>query len=651
MSRINLYLFVLFIKLSLSYNCYDLKECESENVAFEDYACDAELACLGLTFSDGEIQCMGVHSCQNAYLFNVSILSGYAPFSLSNTLVTNIHTNLELWVPGYQAGYNLTIQCFAGSTCTANCLANGCDYLTVTCDSSSICNFNHSSIDTSVMYSNNNFPIVYHGFDALERISSDEAIANSHNVRCDLEQECAYIDNFTINYGLYCTAVSSCAFSTVYINITDTNTDDNDDTNNNTNITIYCSGMLSCYNVTFIVDNDVNNNLANDQSVTLICGAYRSCDDATIIGVEKIYALGHDSIRHTNIQSRPMYYSGIKRNNIMDVYVGNNGALDYGIGIIYCNQSDLCNVYCDTFGACKNLVIHCYGSCNVFCNESIVQDCPTVYQYNYSIPNYDTYTTTARFAMSTSMAGGNNDSANEKSTTEVGSETKKGSGSWDEETIIVGIIVVILSIACTALVVYTYIQWQQKKDKNARNTQNEKNVKIVKNDKQPHYDENIVPDHPNGGVIINNDAIVHHVTQATDEDVDNVQNLADIEPEPQDKHAYYLFLQQKYKIDDDHDGKQNIHVRGGSVQGSEGLVLQKVDENVDLNRLNSEGMEFESDSGSDTVGSDIFENTSNNYKDTKGLNSPTTKPQRHHTKKINASNSSSLKSNVSDTKY
>lgn len=81
----------------------------------------------------------------------------------------------------------------------------------------------------------------------------------------------------------------------------------------------------------------------------LICAGEQSCQYCIITSVANIDANGNDVLSNTAILSQA--------NGIMIVYIS-----------IYCNETDICKIGCQSQNACTKLFLYCFGTCLVDCD-------------------------------------------------------------------------------------------------------------------------------------------------------------------------------------------------------------------------------------------------------------------------------------------
>ena len=395
--RLVLCLIICFKILHCTLHCNDLKACSDQVITGQRMWCEGELSCANtiVTTGVGESQdtfsrsCNGDHSCINSIWYNTSWFGSYGAYGISNLIIYNSNTTMNAWLIGYYAAYNTTIYCNHSSDCEITCYGNACVNLSFICDDSSSCN-NINGYQTYVEYSENSSGY-YHGLNVIDPISSSVVSdPNYDGLECSTSSEsiCKSSENVVINsdkYNIYCSAVSACENSTISI------------INTINDASVYCTASSSCAGAFMSVgaslsldriDSNSNNKMASNiqKNITVFCGSYYSCANTILSGFNRIYSLGYWAIDGTIIISNPDPDSQTNNNNNneMNVYIGGASAADGSGAVIYCNKTDICNIYCDASGACTSIIIHCFGNCSIFCDVSIVVYCPTVYYYNYT---------------------------------------------------------------------------------------------------------------------------------------------------------------------------------------------------------------------------------------------------------------------------
>ena len=197
--------------------------------------------------------------------------------------------------------------------------------------------------------------------------------------------------------NLYCTGSGACESSSIY-NVTDVYCYGyqgcQDSTIENINNNVYCSGVAaSCYDATL---RNINGNvyvsgyggfglsgsvINVNQSVYIIgdevaygtiisnigdyviCSGSNACREAVITNIGMgLKAFGKNSLRNSNI------FTG-GNNNTITIEI--NGTQNYDIDI-YCNETDICQIDCQSQDACRMIILHCESATN---NEQCMVKC------------------------------------------------------------------------------------------------------------------------------------------------------------------------------------------------------------------------------------------------------------------------------------
>ena len=367
--------------------CYDLEECRNSEVSGETMQCFGELSCADSNFTNGccgpsrERVCLGDFACANSVWYNASWFGAYSSFSIVNLTIYNSGVTMQGWVFGYYSGYGATIYCYDSSDCTIACDGNACVNLNFTCDSSSNCN----TLGDQSYNDDGNQPEYYRGLRVIAPVSETSLNTEGGRRLCDTSSggNCDYttISVLESNYSVLCNGYRACLYSIIEL------------TSNTSNSGIYCSAFDACRNSNLIAKQGSRN-------TTLYCGSYLSCSETIVSGFEKIYVLGNPALNNSVI------YSDNNAVNEMNLYLG---AVFVSKELtIYCNYSDTCSVFCDAYEACANIVIHCFGSCNVECSG--VGPCPLVVDYTVQPTKYPTgwpsiYTTGQQMTTMSSVGG------------------------------------------------------------------------------------------------------------------------------------------------------------------------------------------------------------------------------------------------------
>ena len=151
---------------------------------------------------------------------------------------------------------------------------------------------------------------------------------------------------------------------------------------------IYCSGEGSCHGSTLTTMNNIyctgdtscKNSIIYDAHSVYCSGYQSSCVLATMFNIQNLYVMGFEAA------DGAMVYSG-DQSSTVNVYLM---SYDSGLNLqIYCNETDFCNVYCMTTGACdlSTSILCYYHNCQVVCDPVNGIACPQIESVTYS-PTY-----------------------------------------------------------------------------------------------------------------------------------------------------------------------------------------------------------------------------------------------------------------------
>ena len=103
----------------------------------------------------------------------------------------------------------------------------------------------------------------------------------------------------------------------------------------------------------------------------MVCIGEESCYGTWIESVANIEANGNNVLAASKIVSN----LGDFDEHIRTLTIRINGSHDEAFDV-YCNETDTCNIDCQSKSACATLNLHCDGECNVHCDELGGIDCP-----------------------------------------------------------------------------------------------------------------------------------------------------------------------------------------------------------------------------------------------------------------------------------
>ena len=413
--------------VSVSSNADNGVSYASTNIgASTEIACYGASSCSHATLqSDATVEstflCWGQQSCSNTRLKEVKRIEGHGSYSLLNSIIdatSDGSTTIDLY--GYNAGYNLTIKTTeAGQNLFINCAGNGCNgtmfdcdalsSCTITCNQATACPVNISATPEDApgpVDFEFNSDILSINFDNMCSNVSNES-GNDYNPNPKYVFDDEYDPNSTAtvvaNGTYFCCRGSYACPNMLNVSVINSNaiisgyygfdgfgrvlrmidTFDSNTVGIGTgfNGQIYCSGESSCKNAILYTWN------------TIYCMAHESCHSSTFYDAHSVYCTGYErSCEATKMIGVSNIYIGARQaaidsfiysdsnSMIMNVYLMSYRA-GYGV-TIYCNLTDICNVYCTTVGACESTLLVCYNisNCNDggYCDTEIGIECPQI---------------------------------------------------------------------------------------------------------------------------------------------------------------------------------------------------------------------------------------------------------------------------------
>ena len=409
--------------------CRDVYQCANMTLVAstnEFYGCEGEHSCVNSVFINVSIDCAGAHSCENTsitLLSQESIMTATGSFALKNAIIAfapykNTHS-IEL--NGYYTALNTTIYCMNGignTNCGSieiNCNGYGC-YGNSTNDEDSVNNatLSHNPVNKNIADcisignnsdSLNDSCIVYHG-----NPLSIEALYNGEPAYYHNKLMASHLNSIDINNTLMCLTdkettclsddivVSGDTYDTLlcgrgYICQSKRIAIKSSTSSNKNKVTIVCSGESSCLSAVIYTSKTNYNYNSNYSSV--ICSGGASCDDTVFFRINNIYYVGS----HIYSSRGTIYSGGRDIGGIFNVYVAAGREYPNWIDMlnIYCIENDECNLFCDHYHGCSNVILHCFvnASCNVQCPEGVYGidknqsgDCATIVNYNQTSPDH-----------------------------------------------------------------------------------------------------------------------------------------------------------------------------------------------------------------------------------------------------------------------
>lgn len=256
--------------------------------------CAGASACLGsILISDGDIRCHGDKSCVNTIIKGTPSIKGQGAYSLMNSIVdskstkyneNNSSITMDITLRGYYAGYNTTVVCQDGDTCSITCYGNSCFNTFFKCHNNAICNVNNcnknESIDCPIyvnfsdsisdnndllfdIFNNNNNSTIILDITQIMKDINDECDSNSNALTYDDKVE-EFGNAIVHDAGpICCRGFRACGYG----NITQNQTDEN--------ASVVCSASDACVHSELIKIGGLNG--------TVYCTAGDGCFGANIV--------------------------------------------------------------------------------------------------------------------------------------------------------------------------------------------------------------------------------------------------------------------------------------------------------------------------------------------------------------------------------
>eukprot|EP01083_Nonionella_stella_P308816 1091210_1 len=346
------------VKCKATQSCSNTSIVARDNIkCYGSQSCTSSILRTTTPSSTNDILCDGEQSCANSRIYPARALEATGTHSLYfATIYSNSQNNLTLQLRAELAGYGGTLTCDSGHTCHIHCDGHTSCYM-----------FFIDCIGTCHIYADGTMEPTTNitQFTQINDISrstiATEALCNTHpNARTyDSYREQADADIVTPsdNPGpICCRAHSACEASKI-------NCAQGED--------VICSGGFGCKDATIDANNgsvfceaaDACHSSHLHNIASLYCRGLISCQSSTVISSRYITCSGEDSCDGSTI-----YSAGTD----LDLYL--TGLKAAFRATIYCNETDWCNIMCNGYKSCSETVLHCSGTCNVYCDES--SQCP-----------------------------------------------------------------------------------------------------------------------------------------------------------------------------------------------------------------------------------------------------------------------------------
>ena len=197
------------------YGYYALAWGKYVNITDDIVNCLGEATCYNIaTLYVNSWSCYGIASCANYNrnpindnLNSMSKIKGYAMLSNMNSILNSSRSH-TLLMDGAFAGYNTTIVCQAGLTCSLECTTSGCIGLTFICDENALDCTISCDDQTNICPTNGNQTAVLQWIDMIAQHDVKEGYFMSYfekeypNTLFDLSSEC----------NVACNNFSACSF-------------------------------------------------------------------------------------------------------------------------------------------------------------------------------------------------------------------------------------------------------------------------------------------------------------------------------------------------------------------------------------------------------------------------------------------------------
>ena len=341
---------------------------------------------------DGQLICYAGLSCVFSDIIgNDILLEGYFSGGYSN--IYGHDTIMNVYFYGYLAGYGATLHCKDGQTCIIHCSAAGCLNLNLNCSNNANCtvadcddwkiicpnstimnsnDFNNTdwvvSLAETINYPNLIVPITGNVNDIVRNYRGNDS---NCDIICDDSQECqSGTLTYTSNNSKICLTGHESGKS-------------GDITATGMNSTVICDGGSSCVTADIVATNVYAGAHASllganvkFEDVMVISGQIAANsgkiksgkylvllttlagDKANVSGVDNIYSLAGRALDEMQI-----YSAG--KNTSLYTMAYSDESLGYIKGDFYCNNGDICSIYCINQDVCNTTItFHCdYDNC------------------------------------------------------------------------------------------------------------------------------------------------------------------------------------------------------------------------------------------------------------------------------------------------
>ena len=437
--------------------CYNTKfvDASREIKCYGDYSCSFNQRII-FSGSDGSIDCLGSGSCcfidnvhgaraivvsgafslVNSYVYGVLNIVSYGVFGLMNSIIDSLNTGtgMNVFLYGFLEGYNSTIICRNGHTCSLFCYGNGCfDVILIMengSDSFILCNPSQATYCPIIVNltewelswlndsTSNNESIL----GLVSQIDRDYGaneneltplwyaeIVNyieEYEYKCNLDTSLRFDDyEYDINHGpshhsgkiiventtdndlsvICCRSMYSCStyanlsyvssYGTVYCGGYRSCFQDSDNSliiNTKSSVAnVMCSGDESCFSNTIITKGNVT------------CGGYKSCASASIHKAHSLFCTA-------DLGCNLLYAYGVSNIYLMAYSQNSRGMTIFSNDTDYTfddydddNERQVMNVHIMAYQSGQDVDIYCHKThtCNIYCytSQSCDEDTTTIH--------------------------------------------------------------------------------------------------------------------------------------------------------------------------------------------------------------------------------------------------------------------------------
>lgn len=396
-------------------HCYGDHSCaniQTNITANASIDCRAPFACMGnrLISEEGNIDCRGDGACRNSILQTYTNIAARGAYSVMNSVIYPMYNEAyrapwaAVYLFSYFAGYNGTMICNSSSDiCRVYCYGNGCTNFIFECSNGASCitYYCNDTLNVACPIWTNSSEETLEAQASIEELSEEEESDYGYGVWYDMEYysrvedaKCnneslspITFDNYTYwqgglgkdinttldNSNICCRAAGSCRSATRLITY-----------GNNSNV--ICSASTACREVDLIeaqegsiycMGSDVCLTNTMTAKYVVYCSGYISCLHGTIVNTKHVYCAGGYAVceRTTikgceNIYVIAGWYQNFKNATVIsdDVTTRTGNSMNLYLmtdlvaywARIYCNESDVCNIYCATADSCND------GMCLIF---------------------------------------------------------------------------------------------------------------------------------------------------------------------------------------------------------------------------------------------------------------------------------------------